>query len=38
MPESFFVLSKEHLQIATDEIITILKLLTDFQKLKLFLI
>ena len=35
MPESFFVLSKEHLELATDEIIAISKMYDRFAKVKI---
>jgi len=34
MPESFFVLSKEYLELATDEIIAIAKMYDRFSKIK----
>ena len=35
MPESFFILSKDHLELATDEIITISKMYDRFTKTKI---
>ena len=36
MPESFFILSKDHLEIAKDEIIAIAKTYDRFAKIKIF--
>ena len=36
MPESFFILSKENLEIATDEVIAIAKMYDRFSKIKIF--
>jgi tRNA (guanine10-N2)-dimethyltransferase len=35
MPESFFILSKDHLELATDEIISISKMYDRFTKAKI---
>ena len=35
MPESFFILSKDHLELATDEIISIVKMYDRFAKIKI---
>ena len=37
MPESFFILSKEQLELATDEIVAIAKMYDDFLKIKIIL-
>ena len=35
MPESFFILSKDYLELATDEIISIVKMYDRFAKIKI---
>ena len=35
MPESFFILSKDYLELATDEVISIVKMYDRFAKIKI---